>query len=289
MICPVCKGESFSMWGKAEKYVIFTCIKCGLGITSPFPSVKDIQMTNQAIYQVEKRIQAYLSRRRYFEKRYRRYLTNIKLFRQSGRLLDVGCNIGLFLNIAREAGFAVTGVELNRDCAEYARSAFHLEIFSGYLEQLTFDDQGFDVVTLFDVIEHIPDIHAFLAEIERILKPGGLLVVQSPNISSVMAMLTRGKWNWLSPPDHLYHFSPESLAMLIKSHDFDLKMLMTWEPAKDFSDNLITAHISNPTLRWFMLMANAFTRFFSVPIIIAQRLWWRQNRGALLELYAQKR
>jgi len=289
MICPVCNGESFSTWGNAEEYAIVACTACGLGITSPFPSGKDILASNQATYQVEQRVQTYLSRRRYFEKRYRKYLSNIKLFKQAERLLDVGCNIGLFLNVAREEGFSVTGVEVNRACAEYARNAFHLEIFSDYLEQIPFDDHGFDVITLFDVLEHVPDIHAFLASIERVLKPGGLLVVQSPNIRSLMATLTRGKWSWLSPPDHLYHFSPDSLTMLLRSHGFNVKKLRTWEPAKDFSDNLITANISNPMLRRFLLMGNALTRLFTLPVIMTQGLWWRQQRGALLELYAVKR
>jgi SAM-dependent methyltransferase len=156
------------------------------------------------------------------------------------------------------------------------------------VDRVALPSDGFDVVTLFDVLEHIPDIQIFFAEVGRILKPGGLLVVQSPNIRSVMATLTKGKWVWLSLPDHIYHFSTGSLSRFIESHGFAIKKLRTWEPAKDFADNLITAHISHPKIRRLMLTVNELTRFFSLPAWLFQRLWWQRQRGALTEMYAIK-
>jgi 2-polyprenyl-3-methyl-5-hydroxy-6-metoxy-1,4-benzoquinol methylase len=288
LVCPVCNGESFSLWEKIGQYAVETCTTCDLGITFPRPSTNEIYATNQEIYQVENRIKTYFARNNYFRKRYRRYLANMKLYQHGGRLLDIGCNLGFFLNVAREEGFSVAGVELNRDCAEYARNIFHIEVFSDLLERVALPSHGFDVVTLFDVLEHVPDIQTFLAEVGRILKPGGLLVVQSPNIRSVMATLTKGNWVWLSLPDHIYHFSPGSLSRFIESHGFTIKKLRTWEPAKDFADNLITAHISHPMIRRLMLTGNDLTRFLLLPAWLFQRLWWQRQRGALIEVYAIK-
>lgn len=288
MTCPVCKGESFSLWAKTGPYSIETCVACGLGITSPLPSSSAIIGTNEEVYSVENRIKAYLSRVDYFNKRYRRYLSNIRRFQEGGKLLDIGCNIGLFLTVAREEGFSVVGVELNRACAEYARNTFKIEVFSDVVEKVGFPSHGFDVVTLFDVLEHVPDIETFLAEVRRILKPGGLLVVQSPNLHSLMASLTKGEWVWLSPPDHIYHFTPSSLSRLLESNGFAVRKLRTWEPAKDFADNLITAHISHSMIRRLMLTGNELTRFISLPVWLLQRLWWQRQGGALIEMYAIK-
>jgi SAM-dependent methyltransferase len=288
MICPICKGSSFSSWVVTGPYTIKTCTGCGLGMTWPFPSTGDLQAANEAAYPLGQRIRTYRSRRAYFEKRYRRYISNIKRYQERGQLLDVGCNIGLFLNVARQEGFTVTGVEVNRSCADYGKKEFDLEIYSDLLQNVSFNNGSFDIITLFDVLEHVSDIHALLMTVNKLLKTGGLLVVQSPNIRSVMAQLTGSKWSWLSPPDHLYHFSVESLTMLLRLHGFEPGQITTWEPAKDFTENLIAAKITYPLLRAFLLNINVVTRCFTLPIAIAQRFWWRLQRGGLIEIYAQK-
>ena len=289
MNCPLCKKADYDEWGKVGEYSILICKECGLGITAPFPTEKELADANQEIYQVEQRIKTYLSRRSYFEKRYRGNITNIKRFKHEGKLLDVGCNIGLFLNVAREEGFSVIGVELNKECAQYGISNFKLDIRSDYLEKIAFDTESINVVTLFDVIEHVPDIHAFLSEVRRILKKDGVLVIQSPNIQSYMARLTRSNWNWLTPPDHLYHFTPATLEILLKEHGFDIRLLNTWEPAEEFSNNLISNfNEMNPFLGKVLFLMNRITKLITITVLLTQRLWWRKQMGGLIELYSVK-
>ena len=288
MNCPVCQNETFSFRVKVVDYTIQTCERCGLGITTPFPREEVSQRTNVETYDIKQRIDVYLSRASYFRKRYKKDIYDIKKFKNSGRLLDVGCNIGFFLDVARNEGFTVTGIEPNRECASYAQTKYHLDVHAVRIEEAKFDNEMFDVVTLFDVLEHIPDLHRMLREIRRILKAEGILVIQSPNLSSLMASATGAKWAWLSPPDHLYHFTPESLSMLLNSSNFSVEHIKTWEPAKDFSDNLITAFISNPTLRWIALNGNALTRYLTFPISLMQRFWWRQFKGGLITVFSKK-
>jgi hypothetical protein len=114
MNCPVCNKTSFTNWGKTEEHTIVICSECGLGITTPFPSREQLLAANQERYQVNLRIHTYFSRQRYLEKRYRKYIAKIEHFKNGGSLLDVGCNVGLFLKVAREEGFSVKGVELNK-------------------------------------------------------------------------------------------------------------------------------------------------------------------------------
>jgi SAM-dependent methyltransferase len=289
MNCPLCNKADYDEWGKVGKYSILICKECGLGITDPFPTGKELAEANQKIYQVEKRIETYLSRRSYFEKRYRDNITNIKRFQREGKLLDVGCNIGLFLNVASGEGYSVIGVELNKGCAKYGIDNFKLDIRSDYLENIAFANESIDVVTLFDVLEHVPNIHDFLSEVRRIVNKDGVLAIQSPNIQSLMARLTRSNWNWLTPPDHLYHFTPATLAILLKQHGFDIRLLSTWEPAEEFSNNLISSFSKmNSFLGKALFLMNRVTKFLTIAVLLTHKLWWRKRMGGLIELYAVK-
>lgn len=289
MNCPLCGRSDFEEWGKVGKYSIIICKECGLGITAPFPTESELAEANREIYRVEQRIKAYLSRKSYFEKRYRGNVADIKRFKHEGRLLDVGCNIGLFLSVARDEGFSVTGAELNRECAEFGVRNFKLDIRSESLENIAFAGESFDVVTLFDVLEHVPDIHGLLAEARRILKKDGLLVVQSPNIRSLMARLTRSNWVWLTPPDHLYHFAPATLNRLLKEHGFDVRLLKSWEPAEEFSNNLLSNLFRQNSMYGKMsVKLNRLVHYATIPVLLTQKLWWRKQMGGLIELFAVK-
>jgi SAM-dependent methyltransferase len=244
--------------------------------------------TNAETYQVEQRTQTYLSRQSLFEGIYRGYINRMKTYSRAGKLLDVGCNIGLFLKVAREEGFDVTGVELNRDCAAYGRENFGLEIHSEYLDAIGFPSGSFEVVTLFDVLEHIPDLHNFLKEVRRIIRPGGLLVVQSPNLGSLMAELTGSQWSWLTPPDHLYHFTPETLQLLLHESGFTVKECRTWEPAGEFALNLLRVYKANSLMVKILFGLNRMTGIVDMLTAVVQRLWWRKMRGGLLQFYAVK-
>ena len=113
-------------------------------------------------------------------------------------------------------GFKTYGVELSSETASYARNQQNLDVYCGTLDQAHYADGQFDVVTLWDVLEHIPEPHTMLAEIHRILSSSGLLVIQSPNMDSLMADIGKENWNWWLVPDHIYHFTPATLRDLIK-------------------------------------------------------------------------
>lgn len=288
MKCPVCSGQFFFQWGKVGTYEILKCKGCGLGITSPFPSSEELAKSNQETYQVEQRIQTYLSRQDYFERRYKQYVNKIKTFKQKGRLLDIGCNIGLFLKVARQEGFEVTGVELNKECAEYGKKNFSLDIRTEYLHEIAFPEQSFDVITLFDVLEHVPDLHGFILEVAGILKSDGLLVVQMPNLDSLMADITRSKWNWLTPPDHLYHFTPHSIIKFLEINGFKVNLRNTWEPAEEFAGNVLSYYKSKGIIGKILFKINQISNLFTLLTIIAQSFWWHKEKGGLIEIYATK-
>lgn len=147
------------------------------------------------------------------------------------RLLDIGCSSGLFLNEAREAGFEVQGAELSPDTAAFAGEHFRLDVHVGDWRGAGFAEGSFDVVTLFDVIEHMPDPRAELRAIRRLLKPGGVLLQSTPNIDGLFPRLSYrlagllDYWPHPEPPHHLYQFSERTLAELTERAGYEVTRL----------------------------------------------------------------
>lgn len=144
------------------------------------------------------------------------------------RLLDIGCSNGLFLVEALQAGFEVHGAELSPDTAAYARSQFGLEVYAGDWRDAGHADGSFDVVTLFGVIEYLPDPLGELAAIRRLLRPDGLLLQSTPNIDGLVARLSCALahrldyWPPSEQPHHLYRFSDGTLAELTERAGYEV-------------------------------------------------------------------
>lgn len=136
------------------------------------------------------------------------------------KLLDIGCSSGLFLNEARKAGYEVHGAELSATTSAFARDHFGLSVHTGDWRHAGHAEASFDVITLFDVIEHLADPLAELIAIRRLLKPGGLLLQSTPNIDGLfprLSYLLANKldyWPHPEPPHHLYQFSVRTLAAM---------------------------------------------------------------------------
>jgi 2-polyprenyl-3-methyl-5-hydroxy-6-metoxy-1,4-benzoquinol methylase len=128
-----------------------------------------------------------------------------------GRLLDVGCGNGLFLDQMRQLGWEVVGVEPDREAVSVAREKLGLVVFHGSLEEVKFPDGHFDAITMNHVIEHVPDPIGLLKECRRVLSSGGKLVVATPNIRSLGAHVFGEYWRGLEVPRHLFLFSPQAL------------------------------------------------------------------------------
>jgi 2-polyprenyl-3-methyl-5-hydroxy-6-metoxy-1,4-benzoquinol methylase len=146
-------------------------------------------------------------------------LHTIQRFVERGRLLDVGCATGYFLNAAR-LSFEPYGIEPSRWAAQYARDKLRLDVRQGALEESDFPEGNFDVITLNDVIEHLADPQRCLTQLHRLLRPGGLLYIVTPNIDSLSARLLRGHW-WGLRPAHLYYFSARTLADMLTKVGFE--------------------------------------------------------------------
>lgn len=148
---------------------------------------------------------------------------------ESIRLLDVGCSSGAFLLSARKLGFQVEGVEPSADAAETARS-MGLQVFNGFLEQARYPDASFDAVTLIEIVEHVRDALALLRECARILRPGGVVLITTPNAHSWTARSMGHRWAGFSlnaMGGHISFFSPHSIGVLATRSGLRLARLET--------------------------------------------------------------
>lgn len=204
--------------GYGRHHTIVRCPQCGLVYTDPRPDGHGIVETYQA---VEDPL--------YVEEREGRVLTfehHLKpLERLTGPphsrpLLDVGCYTGVFVEIATRHGWDAWGVEPSRWAVEQAH-AQGLHVVQGTLETADLPEATFDVVTMWDVIEHLTDPRGTLQQAYRLLKPGGLMVVHTIDIESLFARLMGTHWPWLMEM-HIYYFSRHTLRKMLEQCGFQV-------------------------------------------------------------------
>lgn len=135
-----------------------------------------------------------------------------------GRMLDIGCGTGNFIKAMSRLGFQVDGVEISPEAAQLANAQFaasgRAPVVCGVLEDARYPDETFDIITLWHVIEHLPDPARTLREIRRVLKPNGRCVIQTPKLDSPEARMFGAYWAGLDSPRHLWIFSDQTLERM---------------------------------------------------------------------------
>lgn len=145
----------------------------------------------------------------------------VKRFVDSGDLLEVGPATGEFAWLARQQGFAPTLIEMNEECVQHLRNKLGMSVLhSNRPDQELAKLGGFDAICVFQTIEHIPHFWTFLNEASKHLRPGGLLMVSTPNPDSLQARILRSRWPHLDVPRHLYLIPRSWLHSFARKHGF---------------------------------------------------------------------
>lgn len=239
--CLLCGGEEFSLaleglrdfaWRKPGVFRLDRCRGCGLVMTRPRPTVKGLDFYYEGAYsagadstQAVDMAGFYRSGAGRLLNRYR--LITIEKVRKLGpddRLLDVGCSQGFFLDTAHaHTGCAVAGVDLDAGSVALARArgGAPAEYSVGRLIDDPVPAGSASVITFFECLEHDPDPVATLVAARRALRPGGLVVVEVPNWRSLWRVVLGRRWMPLLAPQHLVHFSPDTLRATLERAGFE--------------------------------------------------------------------
>jgi SAM-dependent methyltransferase len=138
------------------------------------------------------------------------------------RLLEVGCGLGYFLDVAFEEGFEVSGVEFNDYAVQRLRRKYAFQVFSGSLENTSLEPQSFDAVAMFDVIEHLLDPFDTLDRLHEVMRPNGLLVLSTMDSESLMSrLLGKRLEDFRRTREHLFFFSRKTLTAVLRRHGFE--------------------------------------------------------------------
>lgn len=138
-------------------------------------------------------------------------------YKRSGALLDLGCSSGAFLQTVCGRGWELFGIEMSEESANLAQRRTGATIFNGDILEAEFASNSFDLITCFDVFEHLYEPHKVIARVAQWLRPGGIFYVLVPNIDSAEALVFGTYWHGLELPRHLFHYSPASLRYLAES------------------------------------------------------------------------
>jgi 2-polyprenyl-3-methyl-5-hydroxy-6-metoxy-1,4-benzoquinol methylase len=148
-------------------------------------------------------------------------MINAKYISSNDRFLDIGCAAGFFLSATQKRGFKSYGIEISKEGSNFAKEKFGINILADDLLNLSREyEEYFDFISMFHVLEHLNDPNMYLKKIYRILKPGGHLIIEVPNIKSIDRFFSINLIRTLQPPQHLYVFDYNNLSKILKENGF---------------------------------------------------------------------
>jgi len=213
--CPVCDGSHFEPLFEKNGEPFVRCEGCGLVLINPRPVFGIVADTYDAAYS-----EAYIRKAAKKRARCTRWVSRLQRRHVArGRWLDVGCSAGFVVEAAAAAGFEAFGVELEAAAVAFARATLKLpNVACGTLEAQHYPAAHFDVLTLYDVIEHVPDLNATVAALKRLLKPGGVIEIRTPDVGHFTTPRALDTWREIKPSEHLYYFARATLTRLFARH-----------------------------------------------------------------------
>ena len=240
--CTLCESPRHKTFLRAKGRTVIECRDCGLRALSPMPSLDQLITINEET--VHPFFHACLEDEESYRTYFARKLDDLQRYQRSGRLLDVGCGAGFFLDAARERGYDIAGVDLSPVPVAYARDTLGIEVAMGSLYDYQAPSDTFDAVTIFQTIEHDPNLPAFSAELFRILAPGGTLMVTTPAADGFVARVMGKRWFGYRNVEHVSFFTRRSLRYTLERSGFEIVSLEV-EHGKGLSPKYVLNRLIN--------------------------------------------
>lgn len=220
VLCGSNSGAFYEPYRKRSGYSIVECRTCGLIFVNPRDSEE--RVAQQYVEDQTSPLQYYAQSARVDRVVFGHWLDRIEQFAPKGTLLDIGCNVGTFMETAAQRGWQVEGVEANRRAVEACRRkglTVHDALFGP--DFLKTFDKKYDLVCMNDTIEHFPDPSQALRWAQSVMAPGGHLSLTTPNIDNFLGRLFQ-----IKPKEHLFYFSAETLNKALGQAGYEVQYLI---------------------------------------------------------------
>lgn len=227
--CPICNSTQFSPFLECkdntvsrETFQIVQCDSCGFKFTNPRPAENELGR----YYKSEEYVSHSNTKKGFINSTYqsvRKYtllkkLQLISKYYKTGRILDIGCGTGEFLNTCKNAKWQTVGIEPDQDAREMAIKNYGLDV-RPESDLAALPDSSFDIISMWHVLEHVPKLNERVEELKRLIKPNGVIIIAVPNSDSRDAKIYKEQWAAYDVPRHLYHFAPKDIDSLFRKHN----------------------------------------------------------------------
>ena len=284
--CPLCGVNETTLVHRKFDFDISQCLSCRLVYVGPIRPTPDVSWlrynpnyfwdeylpslgVRDGVYDLTA-----------FDRRYAPMLALLAPYQQMGKILEIGCGAGFFLKAAERAGWqAAQGIELSRAAVDFGQEKLGLEIQLGTLEDVPLPARSYDAIALFDTIEHLFDPKKILASTLSLLRPGGVLILSTPNIHALSHQILGHSWAVLNPLEHLVYFSPQTLTHMLKSTGYTTISHLRTFASQGLYETMNPAHNQAPRA----LQTMAYRAL--VPTIGLLSYKWIQRIGLADELY----
>ncbi len=223
--CNICQSSNMENLFKKDSWDIVRCSGCGLVFVKNIPCDTNLKNIYDAEFFKDGQKSpieglrfddspAYINASKRLEKIRKMGFSN-------GRMLDIGCSTGIFLKAA-SSHYDGVGLDISKYATEFATNNLGVKAKCGTIFDLNFEQKNFDIITMWDVIEHVRDPDKYIDKVSQFIRPGGLLALSTGNIQSLMFKVQKKKWHLLIPPQHLFYFSPNTISILLENHGFKI-------------------------------------------------------------------
>ncbi|KKT25826.1 MAG: Methyltransferase type 11 [Parcubacteria group bacterium GW2011_GWA2_43_9b] len=281
MICPICGSGRNKFFCAPNGFDIYDCQNCGVGFVWPIAGdsadIYRAEYFNGGLADNRNNKFGYVDYeedKRAMAGTFLTYLERVARYIVAGRMIDIGTATGYFLDLAKAKGWLTGGVEISAYAAAIARDKGH-KMFLGDVGDLAACEQ-YDVVTMWDVLEHLPNPKKYLEDVNKILILGGLVAINTIDRGSWWAKLLGQRWQAIAPPEHLFYFSAGSLKILLEQNGFEI--VEQSKIGKKFTLAYICKILANRYNLGFLLPAmkflnNGYWRKISLPINLRDNIF----------------
>lgn len=219
--CIVCGSNKFDFLYKG----ILRCNRCGHSFADLDMSEKELHKIYNGGYFQGKEYLNYINDKNITQKNFKKRLGTLNKYLENGThnsLLEIGCAYGFFLELAEKFIKDVTGIDVTEEGTKYAREILHLNAINADFLQYDLAKKKFDVVCIWDTIEHLRSPHLYIKKISDHMNQGGIIAITTGDIESFMSRIRKEKWRLIHPPTHVHYFSKRSITLLLQKYGFSV-------------------------------------------------------------------